>query len=260
MPACLCHAGEPGRAGTQSEQVWTAPLVRSAQRPGAGCSGRKVLSCSSVTARSGWRWRRPAGAHDEPRGRRAGPGHQAVAEAAPGTGGTVRPVRSARAATIATSWRPSGRSCCAPAGALAAVRPGRCRPCRYRLVPDRRVRLAAEELPGRVEVPGGLAYFVKSTAEGRVVAWYLSPMGATRWELDVATWAALEAVSPSCASYGRTRRRCSSTPCEEPASAGSSRRLLPAGGAPAPRVARALGRQSRLAGGSDLLEGLRQAR
>ena len=63
---------------------------------------------------------------------------------------------------------------------------------RYRLVPDRRVRLAAEELPGRVEVPGGLAYFVKSTAEGRVVAWYLSPMGATRWELDVATWAALE--------------------------------------------------------------------
>jgi hypothetical protein len=67
---------------------------------------------------------------------------------------------------------------------------------RYRLVPDRRVRLAAEELPERVEVPVGLAYFVKSTAEGRVVAWYPSPMGATRWELDVATWTALEARLP----------------------------------------------------------------
>jgi hypothetical protein len=67
---------------------------------------------------------------------------------------------------------------------------------RYRLVPDRRVRLDAEELPGRLEVPVGLAYFVNSTAEGRVVAHYPSPMGATRWELDVATWAALEACLP----------------------------------------------------------------
>jgi hypothetical protein len=64
---------------------------------------------------------------------------------------------------------------------------------RYRLVPDRRVRLDGQQLLGWLEVPVGLAYFVKSTAEGRVVARYPSPMGATRWELDVATWAALEA-------------------------------------------------------------------
>ena len=67
---------------------------------------------------------------------------------------------------------------------------------RYRLVPDRRVRLDAEELPGGLDVPVGLAYFVKSTAEGRVVARYPSPMGATHWELDVATWATLEARLP----------------------------------------------------------------
>lgn len=67
---------------------------------------------------------------------------------------------------------------------------------RYRLVPDRRVRLDAEELLGRLETPVGLAWFVKSTAEGRVVAQYPSPMGTTRWELDVATWATLEARRP----------------------------------------------------------------
>ena len=67
---------------------------------------------------------------------------------------------------------------------------------RYRLVPDRRVRLDGEELLGRLDVPVGLAYFVKSTAEGRVVAQYPSPMGATRWELDVTTWAELEARLP----------------------------------------------------------------
>jgi Family of unknown function (DUF5947) len=67
---------------------------------------------------------------------------------------------------------------------------------RYRLVPDRRVRLDGEELLGRLDVPVGLAYFVKSTTEGRVVARYPSPMGATHWELDVTTWAALEAGLP----------------------------------------------------------------
>jgi Family of unknown function (DUF5947) len=42
----------------------------------------------------------------------------------------------------------------------------------------------------------GLAFFVKSSQEGRVVAHYPSPMGATRWDFDVAAWDALEARHP----------------------------------------------------------------
>jgi hypothetical protein len=64
---------------------------------------------------------------------------------------------------------------------------------RYRLVPGRRRRLEADPVLGSLEVPVGLAFFVKSSAEGRVVAHYPSPMGATRWDLDVRVWDALEA-------------------------------------------------------------------
>jgi Family of unknown function (DUF5947) len=67
---------------------------------------------------------------------------------------------------------------------------------RYRLVPSRRLRLEADPLFGALDVPVGLAFFVKSSAEGRVVANYPSPMGATRWDLDVRVWDALEARHP----------------------------------------------------------------
>jgi Family of unknown function (DUF5947) len=67
---------------------------------------------------------------------------------------------------------------------------------RYRLVPNRRLRLEADPLFGALDVPVGLAFFVKSSAEGRVVAHYPSPMGATRWDLDVRVWDALEARHP----------------------------------------------------------------
>ena len=67
---------------------------------------------------------------------------------------------------------------------------------RYRLVPSRRLRLEADPLFGALDVPVGLAFFVKSSAEGRVVAHYPSPMGATRWDLDVGVWEALEARHP----------------------------------------------------------------
>lgn len=56
----------------------------------------------------------------------------------------------------------------------------------YRLVPDRRIRLAGVSAAG-LGVPVGLAFFVKR-ADGRVVAHYPSPAGATRWEIEPEAW------------------------------------------------------------------------
>jgi Family of unknown function (DUF5947) len=56
----------------------------------------------------------------------------------------------------------------------------------YRLVPDRRIRLAGLA-PARLGVPVGLAFFVKG-ADGRVVAHYPSPAGATRWDVEPRVW------------------------------------------------------------------------
>ncbi|MCO5992977.1 DUF5947 family protein [Actinoallomurus rhizosphaericola] len=58
----------------------------------------------------------------------------------------------------------------------------------YRLIPDRRVRLRAFS-PASVGVPVGLAFFVRRP-DGRVLAHYPSPAGATRWEVDPETWEA----------------------------------------------------------------------
>lgn len=81
-----------------------------------------------------------------------------------------------------------------------------CRPCallferpaasrgHYKLVPERRVRLAdisAQELGA----PVGLAYFVKRSS-GTVTAYYPSPVGATQWEVAPETWAGMEARCP----------------------------------------------------------------
>ncbi|MCO5986750.1 DUF5947 family protein [Actinoallomurus spadix] len=57
---------------------------------------------------------------------------------------------------------------------------------RYRLIPDRRVRLPAFS-PASLGVPVGLAFFVRRS-DGRVDAHYPSPAGATRWEVDPAAW------------------------------------------------------------------------
>lgn len=56
----------------------------------------------------------------------------------------------------------------------------------YQLVPDHRIRLDGLS-PADLGVPVGLAFFVRS-ADGRIVAHYPSPAGATRWEIDPATW------------------------------------------------------------------------
>lgn len=56
----------------------------------------------------------------------------------------------------------------------------------YRLVPQRRVRLAEVSTKG-LGIPVGLAYFVPAP-DGSVVAHYPSPVGATEWEVDAQAW------------------------------------------------------------------------
>jgi hypothetical protein len=66
----------------------------------------------------------------------------------------------------------------------------------YRLVPQRRVRLAgADVITG---VPVGLAFYVPQP-DGSVLARYPSPMGITSWAADESTWAALTAQWPELA-------------------------------------------------------------
>jgi hypothetical protein len=69
---------------------------------------------------------------------------------------------------------------------------------RYRLVPQRRVRLAGVPLAA-LGVPVGLV-FVVPCDDGRVIARYPSPAGATRWEVPTAAWERARAGCPALAS------------------------------------------------------------
>jgi Family of unknown function (DUF5947) len=53
-----------------------------------------------------------------------------------------------------------------------------------------------DELWAKLEVPIGLAFFMRSTGTGGVVAQYPSPAGATESELDLRAWDELCAVNP----------------------------------------------------------------
>lgn len=53
-----------------------------------------------------------------------------------------------------------------------------------------------EELWGRLAIPIGLAFFMKSTTTGGVVAMYPSPAGATESELDLEAWEELAVANP----------------------------------------------------------------
>ena len=70
----------------------------------------------------------------------------------------------------------------------------------YRLIPDRRLRLADLELSDlmweELRLPVELAFFFRSAADERVLAFYPSPMGPTESLLDLDAWAALEADNP----------------------------------------------------------------
>jgi hypothetical protein len=70
----------------------------------------------------------------------------------------------------------------------------------YRLVPDRRLRLEGFVLDDltweELRLPVEMAFFFHSTAEGRVVAYYPSPMGPTESQLRLEAWEALAAANP----------------------------------------------------------------
>jgi hypothetical protein len=52
------------------------------------------------------------------------------------------------------------------------------------------------ELWGALQIPIGLAFFMRSTVTGGVVAFYPSPAGATESELSLEAWAALVTSNP----------------------------------------------------------------
>lgn len=87
-----------------------------------------------------------------------------------------------------------------------------CRPCsllfdreaasqgHYRLVPDRRLRLDDFELSDlaweELRLPVEMAFFFRSSAEDRVMAFYPSPMGPTESLLALDAWSRLEGDNP----------------------------------------------------------------
>ncbi|MGH7527894.1 MAG: DUF5947 family protein, partial [Gemmatimonadales bacterium] len=83
-----------------------------------------------------------------------------------------------------------------------------CEPClirqeglaRYRPTGRRLVALdgleLSEDLWSRFQIPVGLAFFLRSSAAGRLVALYPSPAGATESELDLAAWEELRRSEP----------------------------------------------------------------
>jgi hypothetical protein len=70
----------------------------------------------------------------------------------------------------------------------------------YRLVRDRRLRIADLELSDlaweALRLPVEMAFFFHSSAEGRVMAFYPSPLGPTESLLGLEAWEDLEAANP----------------------------------------------------------------
>jgi hypothetical protein len=54
-----------------------------------------------------------------------------------------------------------------------------------------------QEMWGRFQIPIGLAFFMRSTVSGGVVAFYPSPAGATESELDLEAWGELVRLNPA---------------------------------------------------------------
>lgn len=70
----------------------------------------------------------------------------------------------------------------------------------YRLVPDRSYRLEDFELADvtweELRIPVEMAFFFRGSREGRVMAFYPSPMGPTESLLGLEAWSALEESNP----------------------------------------------------------------
>jgi Family of unknown function (DUF5947) len=71
---------------------------------------------------------------------------------------------------------------------------------RYRAVPDRYLRDPSRELSAAqwddLDIPVGLAFFLRSSQRGEVTGFYPSPAGATECILDLRAWDALAADYP----------------------------------------------------------------
>jgi Family of unknown function (DUF5947) len=71
---------------------------------------------------------------------------------------------------------------------------------RYRAVPDRYLHDPVHPMSTReweeLEIPVGLAFFLRSSERDEVGAFYPSPAGATECRLDLAAWAQLSAEHP----------------------------------------------------------------
>jgi hypothetical protein len=71
---------------------------------------------------------------------------------------------------------------------------------RYRLLPERRLRLDGLDLDGRrwaaLGVPVGLAFFVRRSADGGATACYPSALGTLRAGVDAAAWADVQQANP----------------------------------------------------------------
>jgi hypothetical protein len=70
----------------------------------------------------------------------------------------------------------------------------------FRLVPQRRLAIEGLRLDDArwdaLAIPVGLAFFFESSAAGRVVAFYPSPVGATESLIELETWSELERDNP----------------------------------------------------------------
>ncbi len=71
---------------------------------------------------------------------------------------------------------------------------------RYRAVPDRYLADPARPLSGAewdaLEIPVGLAFFLRSSRQSAVTGFYPSPAGATECRLDLAAWERMSADHP----------------------------------------------------------------
>jgi hypothetical protein len=65
-----------------------------------------------------------------------------------------------------------------------------------RLIPRLRQHLDIEVAPQDVGIPVGLVFFVRQLDE-TVVAFYPSPIGVTKWEVDPERWAQVTAACPA---------------------------------------------------------------
>jgi hypothetical protein len=87
-----------------------------------------------------------------------------------------------------------------------------CRPCsllfdrdgsgagRYKLIPERRLRLddfaLSDETWDGLRIPVDMAFFFRSSAVGRVVAFYPGPMGPAESQLELDAWRGIQDTNP----------------------------------------------------------------